>query len=282
MTMRLDDDQVIARAQDGTLPARWSMVVADAGILTLGAEELEITQGEPRVGRAVALASGGRVAFRRVLDVGAHGLRLRADVAPFEDHWQGDILGVVEPRAIDVVAAVNPVQFTTLSWYTAVATAHLRSVRKRLDRRAEIPFTTRELSAEDWPRVRAFWNESCGRELPVQAHANQHVVGLFDGVRLVGVNIHLAFGNTAYSAFTLVDRRYRGRGGGRKMIEHGVAISRARKFESIYVNINIRNLPSIAAYRAVGFKETRWWADDADPLASAERQQMVFELDLTK
>jgi len=280
--MRLEDGPVIERAAAGTLPARWTMLVAEAGILTLGAEELVIARGQPLPGHGVCLLSGSRVAFRRVLEVRPRDLRLRADIAPFEDRWDGEILGCVQPRPIDRVAMVNPVQFASISWYTAMASAHLRSVKKRLERRHHMLLTTRELSADDWPGVRAFWRDACGRELPVDAHAQQHVVGLFDGERLVGVNIHLGFGKTAYSAFTLVDRRYRGYGGGKKMIEHAVAVSRARKFESIYVNINVRNLPSIAAYRSVGFRPTRWWADESDPLASAERQQMVFELDLTK
>ncbi|WP_394833495.1 GNAT family N-acetyltransferase [Pendulispora rubella] len=282
---RLPEEEVVHRATSGALPSRWKMLVSEAGILTLGAEELVIERGEPRVGQAVCLLSGNRIAFRRVLELNGSstsGMRLRADVAPFEDRWTDGILGVVQPRSIDRAVAVNPVQFTRASWYAAVASAHLRSVKRRLQKQQRLPLTTRLLSADEWPGVRSFWQEACGRGLPVQAHANQHVVGLFDGARLVGVNIHLGFGSQAYSAFTLVDRRYRGCGGGRKMIEHAVAISYERKFESIYVNINVRNLPSIAAYRACGFHPMRWWSDEADPLASAERQQMVFELDLTK
>jgi len=279
--VRLGEREVAERAASRSLPPRWKMLVSEAGILTLGTEELLIERGEPEVGRAVCLLSGNRIAFRRVLAIGAREMVLRADVAPFEDRWESGIVGCVHPRSIDRAAAINPVHFTRTGWYAAIASAHLRSARKRLQRPRRLPLTTKALSASDWPRVRAFWKRACGRELPVEAHANQHVVGLFDGAALVGVNIHLGFGATAYSAFTLVDRSYRGCGGGRKMIEHGVAISRERKFENIYVNINVRNLPSIAAYRSVGFRPTRWWSDDADPLASAERQQMVFELDLT-
>jgi RimJ/RimL family protein N-acetyltransferase len=106
------------------------------------------------------------------------------------------------------------------------------------------------------------------------------VIGLFDGTELIGANIQLLFGTTSYSAFTLVDRRYRGTGGGSKMIAHAVALARARKLESIYVHINYRNLPSIGAYERAGFKRQGWWSDAADPLASAEQQWLVFEIDL--
>ncbi|WP_394823629.1 GNAT family N-acetyltransferase [Pendulispora albinea] len=278
---RLDNGEVARRAALGILPPRWKMLVSEEGVLTLGAEELLIEKGEPQVGQAVCLLSGHRIAFRRLLSRDDRGMLLRADVAPFEDHWRDGVVGCVHPRAIDRAAAINPVHFTRTSWVAAVASAHLRSVRRRLKKQPRQPsLTTRLLAESDWPRVREFWNESCGRELPVQANPNQHVVGLFDGSTLAGVNIHLGFGSTAYSAFTLVHRSYRGCGGGKQMIEHAVAISRERKFDSIYVNINVRNLPSIAAYRSAGFRPTRWWSDDADPLASAERQQMVFELDL--
>jgi RimJ/RimL family protein N-acetyltransferase len=141
--------------------------------------------------------------------------------------------------------------------------------------------TTRVLEPSEWPRVRQFWREACGNELHVDAHANQHVIALFDGPALVGANIHLVFGSTSCSTFTLVDRRYRGTGGGTKMIRRAIALAREQRLESIYVHINARNLPSLRAYRRVGFELKGWWSDDSDPLASAERQWQVFEIDLT-
>jgi GNAT superfamily N-acetyltransferase len=128
--------------------------------------------------------------------------------------------------------------------------------------------------------VRAFWRETCGKELHVEAQPRQQVIGLFDGSQLVGANIHLVFGSTSYSAYTLVDRRYRGTGGGGQMIRHAVGLARESGLDSIYVHINARNFPSIGAYRRAGFAERGWWSDAADPLASAERQWRVFEIDL--
>ena len=262
--------------------ARHTLRVSEAGILTWGEEELTIDPDPPEVGRAVCVESGGRMAFRRVLEVRGRSLRLRADVAPFEDSWDGDIVGCVRPRVIDRLAAIDPARFTQVNWQLAVGAAHAMAARKRMAPRRTVSFTTRALAESDWPRVRAFWRATCGKELHVEAQPRQQVIGLFDGDALVGANIHLVFGTTSYSAFTLVDRRYRGTGGGGQMIRHAVARSREIGLDSIYVHINARNLPSIGAYRRAGFVPQGWWSDVADPLASAERQWQVLEIDLRK
>jgi len=254
--------------------------VSDAGILTLGAEDLVVDPDAPEVGRAVCVESGGRLAFRRVLEVTGRGLVLRADVAPFEDLWSGAVVGCVRPRVFDRLVAIDAARFTRASWQLAVARAHARAARRRIVPRRRVRFTTEVLPDVEWPRVRAFWRAACGNELPVAAHPRQHVIALLHGVTLVGVNIQLVFGTTSYSAYTLVDRRYRGAGGGGQMIRHAVAIAQDQGFESIYVHIHARNLPSIGAYVRAGFNERGWWSDEGDPLASAERQWKVFELDL--
>lgn len=262
----------------GTMRVR----VADAGILTWGEEELEIEPIPPTVGAAVCVKSGGRMAFRRVLGIRGRELRLRGDVAPFEDVWDGEIVGCVRPRVVDKIAAVDAERFTRSNWQLAVAMAHALAARRRLQPRRRVTLATRTLEITDWPRVRRFWREACGEELHVEAHPHQRVVGLFDGEQLVGANIHLYFGKASYSAFTLVDRRYRGTGGGIKMIRHSIGLARAEGIESTYVHINARNLPSVRAYRRCGFERKGWWSDASDPLASAERQWLVFEIDLTR
>ena len=216
-------------------------------------------------------------------------LRLRGDVAPFEDAWDtatdGEIIGCVEPRIFDQFVTLDPVAITRGNWYAAMAAAHGLSAKKRITRsfgkKVESRFSTRILSLEDWAGVRAFWLEACGDPLPVQAHEDQHVVGLFDenGV-LRGATIHLRFGTASYSAFTLVDRRFRNQGGGRAMIEHAVKHARTRGLTLCYVHIHVRNIPSILAYKRVGFHAVRWWRDESDPLLAAERQWKVFELAL--
>lgn len=255
--------------------------VSNAGILTWGEEELVIEPVAPHVGSAVCVVSGGRLAFRRVLEIRGRELRLRADVAPFDEWWDGEVVGCVRPRLIDRIAAVSPERWTRANWRAAVVAAHALAARRRIVPRRHVAFTSRLLDASDWPGVRRFWREACGNELHVEAHPNQHVIGLFDGEKLVGANIHLVFGKASYSAFTLVDRRYRGTGGGIKMIAHALSVARSQKLESIYVHTGARNLPSIRAYRRAGFECKGWWSDASDPLASAERQWLVFEIDLT-
>ena len=254
--------------------------MSDAGILTFrGGEELEIDDDPPTVGRAICVVSGGRLAFRRVLAVDGRSLRLRADIAPFEDTWDGEVVGCVVPRLIDRAAAIAPERWTKASWHTAVAYAHAQAIKRRLRRPKPFAFRTELLGAADWPEVRAFWKRACGRALPVESQPRQHVIGLYAGDELVGANIYLAFGKQAFSAFTLVDRRYRGFGGGGVMLAHAVREAKARDFESMYVHINARNLPSIAAYERAGFVRRGWWSDAGDPLASAERHWLVLDRD---
>ena len=256
--------------------------LVDGGILTWGAEDLVVEARAPDVGAAVCLESGGRLAFRRVLSVDGTSLRLRADVAPFEDAWSGPIVGTVRPRLIDRLASVDAERFTRNNWRLALVAAQTMAARRRLARTRRVALTTRTLEDADWPEVRAFWREACGEELLAAAPGRQRVVGLFDGDVLAGANIHLVFGTTSYSAFTMVDRRYRGTGGGTKMIDHAVRNARLEGLASIYVHINARNLPSIGAYVRAGFRRRGWWSDAADPMAAAERQWIVFEIDLTR
>ncbi len=285
----LSHEEVATRAHDGRLPQRWRMRIKDAPIFTLGAEDLILRQRAPVTGDAICLLSGGRTTFRRVLAIDGRKLRLRGDVAPFEDAWDtaadGEVLGCVEPRIFDQFVMLDPVAITRSNWYAALTAAHALSAKKRITRsfgkKIEARFTTRILSLEDWAGVRAFWLDACGDPLPVQAHQDQHVVGLFDenGV-LRGATIHLRFGTASYSAFTLVDRRFRNQGGGRAMIEHAVKHARERGLTLCYVHIHVRNIPSILAYKRVGFHPVRWWRDESDPLLAAERQWKVFELTL--
>lgn len=261
------------------------MRFAPAGLMSLG-EELVLDQAvtwptQENVGHAICLLSGGRLAFRRLLGVYGHVLRLRCDVAPFEDTWQDEILGYVRPRAIDKIAAASPVLWTRANWNAAMSFAWATSRRQNLPKHTvKVPFRTELLSPSDWPRIREFWLAACGTPLPSEPHTHQHVIGLLVGDVLTGVNIHLFTGRTSYSAFTLVHPDYRGIGGGRAMIQHSVRLARERGNELIYVHIDARNFASMAAYEHVGFKPAGWWSDEADPMAAAERQWRVFELAL--
>ena len=288
--MVLSHEEVASRARQGRLPGRWRMRVKDAPVFTLGAEDLLLRTRQPVVGDAICLISGGRTTFRRLLAVDSTGtrLRLRGDVAPFEDTWDtaldGAVTACVEPRIYDRFVMLDPIAITRANWFAALTAAHALSTQKRIKRLGKHPemnFTTRVLSLADWANVRAFWLDACGDPLPVQAHEDQHVVGLFDqSGQLRGATIHLRFGTASYSAFTLVDRRFRNQGGGRAMIEEAVRDARERGLELVYVHIHVRNIPSIIAYKRVGFHAVRWWRDESDPLLAAERQWKVFELTL--
>lgn len=273
-------EDVVAARERGGLPARFVVPAPAAGIHTLG-QPLVIVQAPPRPGDVACLVSGERLAFRRVLAVHGTLLRLRCDIGPFEDRWDAPIVGCAVSRPIDRLAALDPERFTELGWRAAMAAARYAAAQQRFLRTRGGPrLTVASLEDSDWPRVRAFWAATTDQTLAPFAAGYQHAVGLFDRRTLVGVNIHLQVGNASYSAFTLVDRRYRGVGGGRKMIERAVEDARLRGLSLVYVHIHARNLPSIAAYSAVGFRAVRWWADDADPLLSAERQWRVFEIGL--
>lgn len=279
----LSDAEVCAGHASGALPSAWRMVGArTAGVLMAEGEELFVAGATARArrGDVVCVVSGGRLVWRRVLAARQGRVVLRADAAPFAEEWTGDVAGRLRPRALDRLVALAPGGFTELAWAAALTAARGLAALRRIGARRVTPpaFTARPLGPSDWPRVRAFWRDACGTPLHVAAQPNQHVVGLFlsDGT-LAGVNIQLVTGDASYSAFTLVDRRYRGLGGGRRMVE--VALGEARRLgvKTVYVHIHARNLPSIAAYEACGFRFARWWTDESDPLLSAERQWRVYE-----
>lgn len=280
---RLTESEVLTRHRQGRLPARWTMHVAPAGIVTFGEHLVleKIPSGDTahvRAGEAVCMISGSRLAFRRVLGHEGSQLRVRCDVAPFGDLWSAPVLARVLPRTIDKVASLAPALWTEGNWQGTMALVHAMALPQKVRKRqARLPFRTELLGSDDWPRVRAFCVEASGRPLPQEAHAKQHVFGMLLGDELVGFNVCLVSGSSSYSAYTLVHPKYRGLGGARSLIAHAVRFARSRRLDRMYVHIDARNLASIAAYRANGFDFTGWWSDESDPLASAEVQWRVFE-----
>jgi GNAT superfamily N-acetyltransferase len=273
--------EVLERHLRHALPAVWHMIPPEpCGVRVSRGEIFEVERDGARPGDAICLVSGKRLAWRRALAVRDGEALVRADVAPFADGWFGYVVGRLRPRPVDRLAAIAPARWAELGWVAAHAGARAFAVYRRLLSRAQdVPtFSARSLADADWPRVRAFWLEACGDPLPLHPQPSQHVVGLFLPTgALAGVNIQLVLGDTSYSAFTLVDRRYRGLGGGRQMIEVALRVTRELGVKLVYVHIHALNLPSIAAYEAVGFRFARWWTEDSDPLLAAERQWCVFE-----
>jgi GNAT superfamily N-acetyltransferase len=277
-------EEVLDRHRRRALPSTWQMAApvytGGAGVLVRRGEILTVEQAPARPGDAICLVSGKRLGWRRAIEVRGEQALVRADVAPFADGWLGDVVGRVRPRPIDRLAALAPARFVELGWTAAWARAHAFAAYRRLGgpERAVPAFTARPLSLASFPRVRAFWLHACGSPLPLRAQPSQHVVGLFvgDGV-LAGVNIQIVLDDVSYAAYTLVDRRFRGLGGGRKMIEVALGVARGLGVSLVYVHIPARNLPSIAAYEASGFRFARWWSEESDPLLAAERQWRVYE-----
>ena len=279
----LSTEEILDRHEHHTLPPTWRVRAPDpCGIRVSPGEILEVERAPPRPGDAVCLLSGRRLGWRRVLDTRDDRALVRADVAPFADGWLGDVVGRVRPRPIDRLAALAPARWTELGWAASCAGAHAFAAYRRAVVRAgkrEVPaFYAQPLAPSDWPRVRAFWLYACGTPLPLRAQPSQHVVGLFvPGGALAGVNIQIVLGDVSYAAYTLVDRRYRGLRGGRKMIDVALSVARELGVELVYVHIHARNLPSIAAYEASGFRFARWWSEESDPLLAADRQWRVYE-----
>jgi GNAT superfamily N-acetyltransferase len=253
---------------------------ASCGVVVVPGEMLDVERGMPSPGSAVCVGSGSRLAWRRVLAVRDGQALLRADVAPFADGWFEDIVGCVRPRLLDHVATLAPARLSELGWGVSMVGAHAFATYKRMRLRhpGASKFTARPLSIGDWPRVRSFWLRACGKPLQLTAQPSQHVVGLFSPAgALAGVNIQIVLGDVSYAAYTLVDRRCRGLGGGRKMIEAALGVARELGVKLVYVHIHARNVPSIAAYEASGFHFARWWTEESDPLLAAERQWRVYE-----
>lgn len=270
-------------------------------VLTVGVEELlvasvrgdrgllDVTGARIVPGDVVCIRSGSRVTWRRVLDVRAKAAFVRGDVAPFADGWVGVggdgpavLVGRVARRPQDLLAHVNSTHFVHANWLAAMALGRFKAARRRFGRRQRpvlsVPFRTKLLSPSEWPSVLSFWERASGRQLPLSAPRGAYVVGLFaEHTRLVGVNIQLVTGDEAYSAYTMIERGYRDSGGSRLLLDEAIRVAEALEIARVYVHIHARNVPSLAAYRRAGFRFSSWWADDADPMLSAERQWRVFE-----
>lgn len=284
-------------------------VNSTAALITRGIEELEVVSVRAGGGHlvdlrgdlvrpadVVALRSGRRLTFRRVLETDGERVFVRGDIVPFADGWLApnrdrdraprdgvvSVVGRVRPRAIDRFARIDPSRFVRGSWAAAVAAAHARSVALRavaiaFGATSRPDFEVRLMSPSEWPLVASFWRRVRAERSPATAPKGAHVVGLFDRSRLVGVNIQLVTGEESYSAYTIVDPNYRGMGGSRLLLDESLRIVDKLGLRRVYVHIHALNLPSLAAYQRAGFRFDRWWEDASDPMLSAEYQWRVYE-----
>lgn len=303
VTTLLAPNEAAELALANRLPDAWRVRVGGTpAVLTLGVEELRVTSlrgdggltdvtGTALVpGDVACVRSGTRVTWRRVLEVREGEAFVRADVAPFADGWlrvngPGAILiGRVARRPQDFLAHVNSTRFVHANWLGAMGLGQLKAARRRFAARTKarpvlrVPFRTKLLAPSEWPSVQSFWQRASGRSLPLGAPRGAYVVGLFaEHTRLVGVNVQLVTGDEAYSAYTMIERGYRDAGGSRLLLDEAIRVAEALEIARVYVHIHARNVPSLAAYHRAGFRFSHWWADDADPMLSAERQWRVFE-----
>lgn len=300
--------EALELARGNRLPDLWRMRVGGVphAVVTVGTEELDVARlasgslrdalgTSVRVGDVVCVRSGQRVTWRRVLDVRGERAFLRGDVAPFADGWfaaegaaaAAELLGRVRTRRLDALARVSPSRVVRTNWLAALAIAQAKATKRRLTSRSlhlGDTLRTRLLAPSEWDRVQAFWRRASGRELPLTAPRAAYVVGLFaedaggrPSVDLVGVNVQLVTGEESYSAYTMIERGYRGVGGSRLLLDESLRVAEALEIRRVYVHIHARNVPSLAAYRRARFRFSHWWADETDPLLSAERQWRVFE-----
>lgn len=293
--------EMLALHHEGALPLGWSTRVQAPieALLNLGNEEVSVRRLTPdlcdpsgralEIGDVVCVRSAQRITWRRVIGRRLGTALLRGDTTPFADGWFGgphgdrrvELLGCIEPRLLDrALANLSTPRALQAQWLMALAIANAKAKKRRLQARArELPlrFWVRRLAVEEWPDVQAFWLRASGRELTLAAPRHAYVVGLFAQESLVGVNVQLVTGAEAYSAYTLIERAYRGQGGGRLLIEEAIGVAEELELRRVYVHIHARNVPSLAAYRRARFSFSHWWTDEADPLLAAERQWRVFE-----
>lgn len=302
-TILLAPNEAAELAVANGLPDTWRVRVGGTpAVITLGVEELLVASlrgdrglvdvgGTPLLpGDVACVRSGSRITWRRVLEVRDGAAFVRADVAPFADGWLrvtgpgATLIGRVARRPQDLLARVSSTRFVHANWLGAMGLGHMKAARRRFAARIKsrpvlrVPFRTKLLSPSEWPSVQSFWQRASGRSLPLGAPRGAYVVGLFaEHARLVGVNVQLVTGDEAYSAYTMIERGYRDAGGSRLLLDEAIRVAEALDIVRVYVHIHARNVPSLAAYQRASFRFSHWWADDADPMLSAERQWRVFE-----
>lgn len=274
----LDDGAVLAGWRAGTLPERFTATVRSHALWPAVASgaRVTVTRGAPWVGAVACLASGERLAWRRVIEVRGGAARLRAEVAPFDDGWWRDLIGCA--RAEGTYAALGgaaPSVVTAVAWRAALAWSKARGLAGK--GRGSVPWVTRVLSAADEGAREAMLLRAYGGRPHGAAPAT--AVGLFaPGGALVGEYHLLVEAERGLSSGMVVEPAWRGRGGGVALARGVLAAARAMGLRRVGCAIAARNGPSIGAHRRAGYADTgRWrtWPDD--PLLAAERQWREFE-----
>jgi len=274
----LDDGAVLAAWRAGTLPERFTATVRSHALWPAVASgaRVTVTRGTPWVGAVACVASGGRLAWRRVIDVRDGAALLRAEVAPFDDGWWRELIGCARAEgAYAALSAAAPSVVTEAAWRAALAWSKAPRLAGR--RRASVPWVTRTLSPADEGARDAMLDRAYGGRPHGAAPAT--VVGLFaPGGALVGEYHLLVEGERGLSSGMVVEPAWRARGGGVALARGVLAAARALGLKRVGCAIAARNGPSIGAHLRAGYADAgRWrtWPDD--PLLAAERQWREFE-----
>lgn len=278
----LTDAEVLAAAHDASLPARFEVAVTSRALWPTVAPgaRLVVERAAPWPGAVACVVSGRRLAWRRVVAVRGGEALLRAEVAPFDDGWFGELVGcAAAPGALGAVAARAPAAYAAAAWWSAVALAHLRGAAAAVRARRDVRWATRALGPDDEPARRALLARVHGGDPSRFGPAPGAVVGLFAPGGALAGEYHLRVeGTLGRSSAMVVEPAWRGRGGGAALARGLVEEARRRGLGAVRCAIAARNLASVRAHRGAGFStDGRWvrWPDD--PLLAAERQWLEFE-----
>jgi GNAT superfamily N-acetyltransferase len=272
----LDDAALLQAWRAGALPPRFTAVVRSHALWPTLASGATVTleRRPPWVGAIACVASGERLAWRRVIAVEDGAARLRAEVAPFDDGCWRELVGCADaPGVYGRLSALAPSVATALAWEAA-----LRASRRRgRGVRESVRWVTRVLDAGDARARAAMLTRAYGGRPHGAAPAT--AVGLFapDGT-LVGEYHLLTDGDRGLSSGMVVEPAWRGRGGGVALARGVVSAARAMGLRGVGCAIAARNGPSVGAHERAGYVSTgRWrrWPDD--PMLAAERQWLEFE-----
>lgn len=257
----LRSDEIVALAKECALPDGWRTSLGVSYLRPLlGPDDVVTVQRRPpeRGDVVCLLSSASRLVWRRVVEGCAGALVVRADLAPVSEVWRGPVLGCVEPASIPQrIASRAPTLWGEGVWTFALALAHGRRLRARVLRRLpEAKVDVRVLSeselelAHDLLRTERGVVPNVGPIPP-----GVLVFGAFNEAGDLIARTSLITRRTpAWSGDTLVAREWRGRGVARRMLAAVLEHAWALGITEVRGSIRARNLASISACRAVGFR----------------------------
>ena len=278
----MTEQDVLAQAEAGVLPAACRVQLSSRTLAPLfrPGREILLARRPPKRGDLVCLAGAKRLVWRRVLEVRGEEVRLRAEVAPFEDGWHRGILACVETCGLlSRLAALAPGLWTAALWQVALAVSRLKGLAANLTA-GTLPdgLETRLLAPGDAPAFAALQEKARGF-MPPALPEGSITLGLFQGPVLIGAICATPEG-AGWSPWMVlvIDPAYRGRGCGRRLLEAFLAESKRRGIRRVICLPPARHRASRGMVFGAGFRWTGlWWRGGADPFEAAERQLLEAE-----